>query len=121
VVYDPSNPPEVTSGTPPVTTQLSRRAVVYQAVDDSNLFHFRISYTDGESVSNPDVIATLSPGDDPSTTAVEDAGAANEQITLEMSYQHFTFLTPFLGVLFESQPTGYIPLIVSQSFQNEDQ
>jgi hypothetical protein len=108
VAYDPSNPPKVGA------LNLSRRDVIKRAVQESNPFGFVVTVgfiKEKEAVPDTSVLATITP---------EEGGNANELVTLKMEYQNFTFLTPFMGMLFEATPTGSIPLKVSQSFKNED-
>lgn len=97
---------------PQATNTYTRREVIINAVNESNLYGFNIVFASDPPVATPtaDVVGSLDPFD---------AGIANTLVTLKLEYQNFTFLTPFLGVLFETQPTGSIPLSVSQSFQNE--
>jgi hypothetical protein len=109
----PTPPPGVTpTPTPP---PILRRDLIVKAVKDSNIAGFKMAFVGGDSVASPEVLVTITnqSGD------TYDAGEVNEQVTLKMAYQNFTFLTPFIGVLFSNQPTGSIPLEVTQSFQNE--
>jgi hypothetical protein len=105
VVYDVQDPPKDSDG-----NALTRRQVIVNAVEDSNLYNFNLHFAGGTATANPDVIATLTPSD---------GGIGNTQVTLKMEYQNFVFLTPFIGLLFKTQPSGSIPLSISQSFQNE--
>jgi hypothetical protein len=112
----PPTPTPVPPATPPPTPPPKlRRDIIVQAVKDSNLAGFKLAFVGGDSVGSPDVLVTIT--DKSGNTYM--AGEANEQVTLTMAYQNFTFLTPFIGVLFSTQPTGSIKLEVTQSFQNE--
>ncbi len=97
---------------PQATNTTTRRQVIIDAVNESNLYKFDIVFQTDPAIdtSTAQVVGSLNPSE---------AGIADTLVTLTLSYQSFTFLTPFIGVLFESQPTGSIPLSVSQSFQNE--
>jgi hypothetical protein len=107
VVYDPSNPPQEGG------VDLSRVDVITQAVLESNPYGalISVSFAGGTVVPGANVLATITPSD---------GGDADDLVTLDMEYQNFTFLTPFMGMFFKSTPTGSIPLKVSQSFQNEN-